>query len=60
MFVTCIRTFLVYVLGIDETTTHAWLHVDKVEFDDTRDVAPVLLVQVITRTLFGGQLQIHT
>ena len=54
------RTYTVYVLGIDETATHARLHIDEVEFDDTRDVTPVFFPQTRTCTIFSGQLQIDT
>ena len=60
MTVECIRTRLVYVLGIYESTTHTWLHVDEVELYNTGDVAPVFLIQFIARTLFCCQLQIDT
>ena len=56
----CIRTYLMYVLGIYEATTHTWLHVDKVELNNTGDVAPVLLIQIVASALLCGQLQIHT
>ena len=48
----------VFVLGIDEATTHlVLLHVDQVQFDDTRHVSIVL---VVFRAVLGGQLQEHT
>ena len=36
-------TLAVHILCIDETATDTRLHVDKVEFDNTGDVAPVFL-----------------
>ena len=48
----------VYILSIDETTTHlVSLHIDQVEFHHTGDIAIVLMV---SRTLLGGHLQEHT
>ena len=49
-----------YVLGIDEATADALLHIDQVELDDTRDETPVLFVEVLASALLGGQLQIDT
>ena len=60
MFVRGIGTRFVYVLGIYEATAHTRLYVDEVELNNTGDVAPVLLIQVVARTLFGGQLEIDT
>ena len=60
MLTRAICAYLMYVLGIDEATTHTWLHVDKIELYHTRDVAPVLLIQVVACTLLCGQLQIDT
>ena len=60
MLVLGICTYLVYVLGIYEATAHTRLHVDEVELNDTRDVTPVFIVQVVALTLLCGQLQIHT
>ena len=54
MFVIFIRTLLMYVFGIYEATTHTRLHVDEIELYHTRDVTPVLLIQVIASTLFCG------
>ena len=48
------------VLCINETATNTLLHVNQVEFDNTCDVAPVLLVQVVAPTLFSRQFQIDT
>ena len=55
-----VRTFTMLVLGINEATTNTLLHVNQVEFDNTCDVAPVLLVQVVAPTLFSRQFQIDT
>ena len=60
MLVLCICSFLVYVLGIDKTTAHSRLHVDEVELNNTRDIAPIFLVQIVACTLFGSQFQINT
>ena len=49
-----------HVLGIDEATADALLHIDEVELDDTRDGSPVLFVEAVAGTLLGGQLQIDT
>ena len=48
-----------HVLGIDETTAHTLLHVDEVQFDDTRDEAPVLLIKILTNALLSSQFQIN-
>ena len=48
-----------FVLGIDEATAQTCLHVDQVEFDDTGDVTPVLLIQILTGTLFRRQFQVY-
>ena len=58
MFVLSIFTSLVYVLSIYEATTHTWLHIDKVKFNNTGDIAPVFLIQIVAGTLLCGQLQI--
>ena len=55
-----ICTYSVFVLCIHEATTHTGLYVDEVKFDDTRDIAPVLLIEISTRTLLRGQFQIYT
>ena len=60
MIVFGICTCLVYVLGIYEATTHTRLHVDEVKLDDTRDITPVFLIQIVASTLLCGQLQIDT
>ena len=48
------------VLGIDEATTHARLHINQVEFYDTGNGSPFFRINSITRLLFTGQLQIYT
>ena len=55
-----IRPYLMHVLGIDEAAAHAGLHVDEVELYNARDVAPVLLIQVVASALLSRQLQIDT
>ena len=37
-------TYSVDILGIDETTADARLHIDQVQLDDTSDIAPLLFV----------------
>ena len=47
-----------FVLGIDETTTHkVFLHIDQIQLDDTCHIAIVLM---LFRTVLCGQLQEHT
>ena len=53
-------TFTMFVLGIDEAATDTRLHINQVEFDNTRDIAPVFLIDVGASALLGGQLQIDT
>ena len=48
------------VLSIDETATDTGLHIDEVKLYDTRDGAPVLLIESITSAQLRGQLQIDT
>ena len=52
--------YTMHVLGIDEATANALLHIDEVKLDDTRDESPVLFVEALAGTLLGGQLQIDT
>ena len=49
-----------FVLCIDEAATNTSLHINQVEFDNTRDIAPVFLIDVGASALLGGQLQIDT
>ena len=49
-----------FVLGIDEAATDTRLHINQVEFYNTRDIAPVFLIDVGASALLGGQLQIDT
>ena len=55
-------TYSVFILSIDETTTDTRLYVNEVKFDDTRDVAPVFLIESEVGALYflRSQLQIHT
>ena len=53
-------TFTMFVLGIDEAATDTRLHINQVEFDNTRDIAPVFLIDIGAGALLGGQLQIDT
>ena len=53
-------TYSVFVLCIYETTTYTSLYVDEVKFDDTRDIAPIFLIEVCASAFLGCQLQIHT
>ena len=48
------------VLGIDEATAHALLHVDEVQFNDTGDGTPYLFVKILAGALFSCDFQIHT
>ena len=54
------RTFTMDVLRIDETTTDTRLHIDQVEFDDTGNRAPHLLIEFLAGALLRGQFQIDT
>ena len=49
-----------YVLRIDEATTNTRRDVDEVEFHDTGDGTPILLMQIGASALFCGDFQIHT
>ena len=60
MILLVVGAHLMHVLGIDEAATNTGLHIDEVELDDTRDVAPVFFIQTVARALFGGQLKIYT
>ena len=52
--------YAVYVLRIDEAATDTRRDVDEVEFHDTGDGPPILLMQIGATALFCGNFQIHT
>ena len=56
----CSRALTMHVLGIDETTAHALLHIDKVKFYDAGNETPVLLIKILSGALLGCQFQINT
>ena len=56
----CRCSLAVNILGIDEATADARLHIDQVQFDDTCDVAPFLFIKTSTRAILGSQFQIDT
>ena len=60
MCLTCITTRTMFVLSIDEATTDTRLNINQIEFDNTRDIAPVLLVKVSACAFLCRQFQIDT
>ena len=52
--------YSVYVLRIDEAATDTRRDVDEVEFHDTGDGTPILLMQIGASALFCGNFQIYT
>ena len=57
---TTFARYTMYVLGIDETATDTRRDINQVEFYNTSDGTPYLLIQVIARTLLSGDFQIDT
>ena len=45
MFFLIVCAYSMFILGIDEATANAGLHIDEVEFDDTCNVAPVFIIK---------------
>ena len=58
LFVICPCTM--FVFGIDKAATDSRLHINEVKFDDSRYIAPFLLIEVIACTLLSCQFQIYT